>query len=104
MSEYMEKHTISKLIGAPPGYVGYDEAGVLTEKVRKKPYAVILFDEDTPLDLIDAIRPDIIVKGDDYREDQVVGGKEVKSWGGSIKLIPLVQGCSTSSILEKISR
>jgi D-beta-D-heptose 7-phosphate kinase/D-beta-D-heptose 1-phosphate adenosyltransferase len=66
--------------------------------------AVILFDEDTPLDLIDAIRPDIIVKGDDYREDQVVGGKEAKSWGGSIKLIPLVQGRSTSSILEKISR
>jgi ATP-dependent Clp protease ATP-binding subunit ClpC len=53
MSEYMEKHSISKLIGAPPGYVGYDEAGVLTEKVRKKPYAVILFDE------IEKAHPDI---------------------------------------------
>ncbi|MEC8795184.1 MAG: AAA family ATPase, partial [Pseudomonadota bacterium] len=45
MSEYMEKHAVSRLIGAPPGYVGYDEGGVLTEAVRRKPYQVILFDE-----------------------------------------------------------
>lgn len=45
MSEYMEKHTVSKLIGSPPGYVGYDEGGQLTEKVRRKPYSVLLFDE-----------------------------------------------------------
>jgi ATP-dependent Clp protease ATP-binding subunit ClpA len=45
MSEFMEKHTVSKLIGAPPGYVGYDQAGQLTEKVRRKPYSVILLDE-----------------------------------------------------------
>ncbi|MBI4834908.1 MAG: ATP-dependent chaperone ClpB [Planctomycetes bacterium] len=45
MSEYMEKHTVSRLIGAPPGYVGYDEGGQLTEAVRRKPYAVVLFDE-----------------------------------------------------------
>ncbi len=45
MSEYMEKHTASKLIGAPPGYVGFDEGGQLTEKVRKKPYSILLFDE-----------------------------------------------------------
>ena len=45
MSEYMEKHAVSRLIGAPPGYVGYDEGGQLTEQVRRKPYAVILFDE-----------------------------------------------------------
>jgi len=45
MSEYMEKHTVSRLIGAPPGYVGYDEAGQLTEKVRRRPYSVVLFDE-----------------------------------------------------------
>ncbi|MCK4459805.1 MAG: AAA family ATPase, partial [Methanosarcinales archaeon] len=45
MSEYMEKHTVSRLIGAPPGYVGYDEGGQLTEAVRRKPYSVILFDE-----------------------------------------------------------
>lgn len=45
MSEYMEKHTVSKLIGSPPGYVGYDEGGQLTEAVRRKPYSVVLFDE-----------------------------------------------------------
>ncbi|MBQ6140477.1 MAG: AAA family ATPase, partial [Kiritimatiellae bacterium] len=45
MSEYMEKHSVSRLIGAPPGYVGYDEGGQLTEAVRRKPYSVILFDE-----------------------------------------------------------
>ncbi len=45
MSEYMEKHAVSRLIGAPPGYVGYDEGGQLTEAVRRRPYAVVLFDE-----------------------------------------------------------
>ena len=53
MSEYMEKHTVSKLIGSPPGYVGYDEGGQLTEKVRRKPYSVILFDE------IEKAHPDV---------------------------------------------
>ena len=54
MSEYMEAHTVSKLIGAPPGYVGFDEAGQLTEKVRRKPYSVILFDE------IEKAHPDVM--------------------------------------------
>ena len=66
--------------------------------------AVILFDEDTPLDLINTVKPDVIVKGDDYTEEQVVGGEEVKSWGGQVKLIPLVQGRSTTKILEKMSK
>ena len=45
MSEYMEKHSVSKLIGSPPGYVGYEEGGQLSEKVRRNPYSVLLFDE-----------------------------------------------------------
>ena len=45
MSEFMEKHAVARLIGAPPGYVGYDEGGVLTEAVRRRPYQVVLFDE-----------------------------------------------------------
>src|SRR6185436_16901805 len=45
MSEYMEKHSVSKLIGSPPGYVGYDEGGQLTEALRRRPYAIVLFDE-----------------------------------------------------------
>ena len=53
MSEYMEKHTVSRLIGAPPGYVGYDEGGQLTEAVRRRPYAVVLFDE------IEKAHPDV---------------------------------------------
>ena len=54
MSEYMEKHTVSKLIGSPPGYVGYDEAGQLTEKIRRKPYSVVLFDE------LEKAHPDVL--------------------------------------------
>ena len=46
MSEYMEKHAVARLIGAPPGYVGYDEGGQLTEAVRRRPYAVVLFRRD----------------------------------------------------------
>ena len=45
MSEFMEKHAVSRIIGSPPGYVGYDEAGQLTEKIRRKPSSVLLFDE-----------------------------------------------------------
>ena len=54
MSEYMEKHTVSKLIGSPPGYIGYDEAGQLTEKIRRSPYSVVLFDE------IEKAHPDVL--------------------------------------------
>ncbi len=54
MSEYMEKHTVSKLIGSPPGYVGYDEAGQLTEQIRRRPYSVVLFDE------IEKAHPDVL--------------------------------------------
>ena len=65
--------------------------------------AVILFDEDTPLALIEAIHPDVLVKGSDYSENEVVGGAEVKSWGGRIALIPIVPGRSTSGIIEKLA-
>ncbi len=54
MSEFMEKHSVSKIIGAPPGYVGYDDAGQLTEKIRRKPYSVVLFDE------IEKAHPDVL--------------------------------------------
>lgn len=64
--------------------------------------AVILFDEDTPLNLINAIQPNIIAKGSDYTADQVVGGKEVVSWGGEIALIDLVEGRSTTNLIKKI--
>jgi ATP-dependent Clp protease ATP-binding subunit ClpB len=75
MSEYQEKHTVSRMIGAPPGYVGYDEAGQLTEAVRRRPYSVVLFDEiekahpevlNVLLQLLDG-RPLTTAKGTDGR-------------------------------------
>ncbi len=84
-----------------PVVVEHDRARVLA--ALESVDAVILFDEDTPLALINAIQPNVIVKGDDYTKDQVVGGKEVESWGGSVQLIPLVQGRSTSNIIKKMN-
>ena len=66
--------------------------------------AVTPFDEDTPLELINAIRPDVLVKGGDYTLEQIVGAKEVLSWGGRVVINPIVPGFSTTGILEKISR
>ena len=64
--------------------------------------AVVLFDADTPLYLIRTLRPEILAKGADYAENEVVGGDEVKGWGGRVALIPLVEGRSTSQIMENI--
>ena len=85
-----------------------DRAGRAFERARvlaalEAVDAVILFDDDTPLALIEAIHPDVLVKGSDYSENEVVGGAEVKSWGGRIALIPIVPGRSTSGIIEKLA-
>ncbi len=66
--------------------------------------AVTLFDEDTPLELINLVRPDVLVKGGDYTLEQIVGAKEVLSWGGRVVINPIIPGFSTTGILEKISR
>ena len=63
---------------------------------------IVIFDEDTPLEAIKAVRPDIIVKGGDYREDQVVGWEVVKSYGGKVVIAPFVEGFSTTDIVKKI--
>lgn len=63
---------------------------------------VILFAEPTPLALIEALRPDVLVKGSDYREDQVVGAAEVRGWGGQVLLAPLVPGESTTALVERV--
>ncbi|MEO0470680.1 MAG: D-glycero-beta-D-manno-heptose 1-phosphate adenylyltransferase [Bacteroidota bacterium] len=65
---------------------------------------VILFEEDTPLRLIQSILPDVLVKGGDYKLDEIVGAKEVMDHGGSVKTIPFLEGYSSSSIIEKIQR
>ncbi|MBB6609516.1 D-glycero-beta-D-manno-heptose 1-phosphate adenylyltransferase [Pontibacter sp. Tf4] len=64
--------------------------------------AVVLFDDDTPLELIKAIQPDILVKGDDYAVAQIVGHEEVLKAGGEVKTVPLVTGYSTTNIVNKI--
>ncbi len=66
--------------------------------------AVVLFDEDTPLQLIETLRPDVLAKGADYRPDQVVGAEQVRSWGGELVLVPLLEDRSTSSIIRRMQR
>ena len=63
--------------------------------------AVVIFDESTPLEVIVAVQPDVIVKGGDYRPETVVGAREVQSWGGEVRIVPLVEGFSTTRLIEK---
>ena len=63
--------------------------------------AVVVFDEPTPLELMKALRPDVIVKGGDYVADEIVGAKEVRSWGGRVKIVPFVPGFSTTQIIAR---
>ncbi len=65
--------------------------------------AVVLFDEDTPLDLVLCLAPDVIVKGGDYTVETIVGAREVESWGGEAVVVPLTPGQSTTSIIDKLS-
>jgi D-beta-D-heptose 7-phosphate kinase/D-beta-D-heptose 1-phosphate adenosyltransferase len=64
---------------------------------------VVLFDEDTPLALIRELRPEVLVKGADYRMEDVVGGEDVTGWGGRIRLVPLTEGRSTSGLLKRLA-
>lgn len=95
-------HSVSALKGpSRPVIHEADRARVLA--ALESVDAVVLFDEDTPLKLIDLVRPNVLVKGSDYAEDQVVGGKEVKSWGGRVALVDIVPGRSTSGIIGKLA-
>jgi rfaE bifunctional protein nucleotidyltransferase chain/domain len=64
---------------------------------------VVIFPDDTPLNLVSHLRPDVIVKGGDYSEDTIVGAAEVRSWGGRVLVIPLTPGHSTTAIIRKLS-
>jgi D-beta-D-heptose 7-phosphate kinase/D-beta-D-heptose 1-phosphate adenosyltransferase len=64
--------------------------------------AVVPFSEDTPLNLINLLRPDILVKGGDYKPENIVGAAEVLSWGGEVKVIPFIEGFSTTKLESKI--
>ena len=63
--------------------------------------SVYIFDEKTPLKLIQKIKPDVLVKGGDYKKDEIVGNVEISNWGGSVKIIPLTPGYSTTEIIKK---
>ena len=65
--------------------------------------AIIVFDEDTPLELITQVRPDILVKGGDYNVSQIVGAEVVKQNGGEVKIIPLLEGYSTTAIIDRLT-
>ncbi|MBQ2529393.1 MAG: AAA family ATPase, partial [Treponema sp.] len=110
MSEYMEKHSVSRLIGAPPGYVGYDEGGQLTEAVRRRPYSVVLFDE------IEKANPDVfnilLQVLDDGRltdgQGRVVDFRNTiiimtSNLGSDLILDGGEEGLSSSEILERVS-
>lgn len=62
---------------------------------------IVIFTEDTPLNLINAVRPHVLIKGGDYKVDEIVGYQEVKSWGGKVTTIPLLEGYSSSSIIDR---
>ena len=63
---------------------------------------VVLFEEDTPLETVKALRPDVIVKGGDYKLDSIVGAREVESWGGEVVVVPITEGHSTTSLIERL--
>lgn len=64
--------------------------------------AVVAFSEDTPLELIKELRPDVLVKGGDYKPENIAGAAEVQSWGGEVKVIPFIEGFSTTKLESKI--
>jgi D-beta-D-heptose 7-phosphate kinase/D-beta-D-heptose 1-phosphate adenosyltransferase len=93
--------SIRRLKGPKRPLISQDERAHILAALDCIDY-VVVFDEDTPLDLIELLRPDILVKGSDYTPDGVVGKELVESWGGRVELIDLVEGRSTSSIVDKI--
>lgn len=94
MSEYMEKHTVSKLIGAPPGYVGFDEGGQLTEKIRRKPYSVVLFDE------IEKAHPDVFNMLLQILEDGVLTDSQGRKVSFKNSIIIMTSNVGASKITD----
>ncbi|MDR1328694.1 MAG: ATP-dependent Clp protease ATP-binding subunit [Oscillospiraceae bacterium] len=95
MSEYMEKHTVSKLIGSPPGYVGYDEGGQLTEKVRRRPYSVVLFDE------IEKAHPDVFNMLLQIMEDGILTDSQGRRVDFKNTVIVMTSNAGARDISEK---
>lgn len=93
--------SVNALKGDPRPIVPQDERSRVLASLESVD-AVVLFDEPTPASLIETVRPDVLVKGADYEESEVIGADRVKSWGGTVELIPLVEGVSTTNILDRV--
>ena len=98
MSEYMEKHSVSKLIGSPPGYVGFEEGGQLTEKIRRKPYSVVLFDE------IEKAHPDVFNILLQILEDGVLTDSQGRRVDFKNTIIIMTSNVGASALTEKTSK
>jgi len=92
--------SVSKLKGPDRPVVDQQSRSEVIAALAAVDY-IIIFQEETPMNLILSVRPDFLVKGGDYKTDEIVGHKEVITWGGEIRTIPLLEGYSTSSILKK---
>ncbi|KAI4453407.1 atp-dependent clp protease [Holotrichia oblita] len=95
MSEYMEKHTVSKLIGSPPGYIGFDEGGQLTDKVRKRPYAVVLFDE------VEKAHPDVLNILLQILEDGILTDSQGRKVSFKNTIVIMTTNLGTEKITER---
>ena len=93
--------SIRRLKGEKRPILQQDDRVGMLEGLESIDY-VVMFEEDTPKDIIEAVRPDVLVKGQDYRKDQVVGASFVESYGGCVALAPITQGRSTSNLIERI--
>ena len=93
-------NSVRHIKGPPRPIIGQGERAQILAALSAVD-AVVLFDESTPLKLIEAIRPDVLVKGGDYTEDNIVGAREVRAWGGRVEIIPVVEGVSTTRLLAK---
>ncbi len=93
-------NSVRRIKGPPRPIIAQDERAHIVAALSSVD-AVVVFDESTPLKLIEAIRPDVLVKGGDYAEDNIAGAREVRAWGGRVEIIPLVEGVSTTRLLAK---
>ncbi len=94
--------SVRRLKGEGRPYVGEEDRVALLSALEPVDY-VCKFHEDTPLELIRELRPDVLIKGEDYKASEVVGATEVRSWGGEVRLIRLVPGISTTEIVRRIA-
>ena len=94
--------SVRSIKGDPRPFIPQDERAYVAS-LEAVDY-VTLFDDDTPRVLIEYLKPDVLVKGGDWAEEDIVGREEVRTWGGTVAIIPEIQGKSTTNILEKIKR